>query len=110
MYDAGAILALDRAKVLDPAMVDKCVGQGAVLLSLSGVTHQATLLGQHKEMVVLIADVERNGLRHDRPRLAHLGKLDGEAVTLAYDLLLGQTCLTVDGNGAGLDQLRTGRA
>ena len=110
VHDAGAILALDHAKVLDPAMVDKCVGQGAILMPVGWVAHQAALLGQHKEMVVLITDVERNGLRRDRPRLAHLGKLDGDAVTLANDLLLGQARLAVDGNGAGLDQLRAGRA
>ena len=39
-----------------------------------------------------------------------LGQVDRDAIAGAYGALFRETSLTVDGNGASLDQMRAGRA
>ncbi|EJW93734.1 hypothetical protein EVA_18159 [gut metagenome] len=44
MHDAGAVLALDGAQVLEAAMVGERVGERAVHVPVRGVAHQPALL------------------------------------------------------------------
>ena len=74
------------------------------------MAHQTALLGEDDEIVVLVANVEGNGLWNDGSRFADLGKLDGDAVTLGNLLLFGEARFAVDGHGTRLNELRAGRA
>ena len=110
MHDAGAVLTLHSTKMIDAAVVDQSVRKGAALVAMGGMAHQAPLLGEHDKVVVLVADIEGNGLGNHVGRVVRLGQVDRDAIAGAYGVLFRETSLTVDGNGASLDQMRAGRA
>ena len=110
MHDAGAVLTLHGTKMIDTAVVDQGVRKGAALVAMGGMAHQPALLGEHNEIVVLIANVERDGLGNHIGGIVRLGQVDRDAIAGAYGVLFRETSLTVDGNGASLDQMRAGRA
>ena len=63
MHDAGAIaFTLDVAQVLDAAMVDQGIDQRAIGMIDRRMAHKPRLLGDDKQVVVLVADIERYGL------------------------------------------------
>jgi len=110
MHDAGAVLTLHGTKMIDTAVVDQGVRKRAALVAVGGMAHQPALLGEHNEIVVLIANVERDGLGNHIGGIVRLGQVDRDAVTGAYGILFCQTGLAVHDYGAALDQMRAGRA
>ena len=110
MHDPRAVLTLHGTKMVDATVVDQSVRKGAALVAMGGMAHQAPLLGEHDKVVVLVADIEGNGLRNHIGRVVRLGQVDRDAIAGAYGVLFRETNLTVDGNGASLDQMRAGRA
>ena len=110
MHDTGAVLALYGAQMVDTAVIDQGVGKRAALMAMGRMTHQATLLGEHDEIVVLIANVERNRLGDHVGRIVRLGQIDRNAVAGTHGVLFRQAGLAIDSNGTALDQMRTGRA
>ena len=110
MHDAGAVLALHGAQMVDTAVIDQGVGKRAALMSMGRMAHQATLLGEHDEIVVLIANVERDGLGDHVGGIVRLGQVDRNTVAGTHGVLFRQAGLAVDGDGAALNQMRTGRA
>ena len=87
MHDAGAVLTLHGTKMIDTAMVDQSVCKGAALVAMGGVAHQAALLGEHDEVVVLVTDIEGNGLGNHISGIVRLGQVDRDAVTGAHGIL-----------------------
>ena len=53
---------------------------------MGGMAHQAALLGEHNEVVVLVADIERNGLGNHIGGIMLLGQVDRDAVTGAHSI------------------------
>ena len=89
MYDARAILALNGAEMVEAAVVRQGVCQRAILMAMRRMAHEPALLGQHEQVIVLVANIEWNGLRHDGPGLANLGELDRDTVPHRDGLLFG---------------------
>ena len=87
MHDPRTVLPLHGPQMLDAAVVDERVGERAVLVPVRRVAHQAALLGEDDQVIVLIAYVEGNRLGHDGARLPDLGQLDADAVALRHRLL-----------------------
>ena len=87
MHDAGAVLTLHGTKMIDAAVVDQSVRKGAALVAVGGMAHQAALLGEHDEVVVLVADIEGNGLGNHVGRIVRLGQVDRDAVAGAHSIL-----------------------
>lgn len=58
MHDAGAVLALHGAQMVNATVIDQGVRKGAALVAMGGMAHQTALLGEHDEVVVLVADIE----------------------------------------------------
>ena len=87
MHDAGAVLTLHGTKMIDTAVVDQGVRKRAALVAVGGMAHQPALLGEHNEIVVLIANVERDGLGNHIGGIVRLGQVDRDAVTGAYGIL-----------------------
>lgn len=87
MHDPGAVLTLHGTKMVDATVVDQSVRKGAALVAMGGMAHQAPLLGEHEEVVVLVADIEGNGLRNHVSRIVRLGQVNRDAVTGAYGIL-----------------------
>ena len=56
-------------------------------MTMRRMAHQAALLGEHHEIVVLIANVERDGLGDHVGRVMRLGQVDRDAVTGVYGIL-----------------------
>ena len=110
MHDAGTVLALHGAQVVDTAVIDQGIGKRAALMAMGRMAHQATLLGEHDEIVVLIANVERYGLGNHVGGIVRLRQIDRNAIAGTHGVLFGQAGLAIDGNGAALDQMRAGRA
>ena len=54
--------ALDVAQMLDAAVVDQGIDQRAVGVIDRGMAHKPRLLGDDEHVVVLVADIERDGL------------------------------------------------
>ena len=74
------------------------------------MAHQAALLGEHDEVVVLIANVERDGLGNHVGGIVRLGQINRNTVTGSHGVLFGQAGLAIDYYGPALNQMRTGRA
>ena len=91
-------------------MVDQSVRKGAALVAMGGMAHQAPLLGEHDKVVVLVADIEGNGLGNHIGGIVRLGQVDRDAVTDAYGILFGQAGLAIDYYGTALNQMCAGRA
>ena len=87
------------------------VGEGVVPVAARGVAHQAGLLGEHDDVLVLIADVERDVVGgHDGGGLAAAGgHLDAQLVSLEHQALLGRG-RPVDQDAAALDEAHGGAA
>lgn len=74
------------------------------------MAHQATLLGEHNEIVVLIANVERDGLGNHIGGIVRLRQIDRNTVAGSHGVLFRQTGLAIDTYGTALNQMRAGRA
>ena len=110
MHDAGAVLALHGAQMVDTAVIDQGIRERTALMTMCRMAHQAALLGEHDKVVVLIANVERDGLGNHIGGIVQLGQIDRNTIAGAHGILFGQAGLAIDGNGASLDQMRAGRA
>ena len=111
VHDARAVLALHLGQVTGAAVGHQGVCQGVVPVAARGVAHQAGLLGEHDDVLVFIADVERDVVGgNDGGRLAAArGHLDGDLVALEHQALLGGGG-AVDQDAAGLDEAHGGAA
>ena len=87
MHDAGAVLTLHGTQMVNAAVVDQSVRKRAALVAMGGMAHQAALLGEHDEVVVLVTNIEGNGLRNHVSRIVRLGQVDRDAVTGAHGIL-----------------------
>ena len=74
------------------------------------MAHQPALLGEHNEIVVLIANVERDGLGNHIGGILRLGQIDRNTVAGSHGVLFGQAGLAIDTYSTALNQMRTGRA
>ena len=110
MHDTGAILALHGTQMVDTAMIDQGIRERAALMTMRRMAHQATLLGEHNEIVVLIANVERDGLGNHIGGIVRLGQIDRNTVAGSHGVLFRQTGLAIDTYGTALNQMRAGRA
>ena len=96
--------------MIDTAVVDQGVRKRAALVAAGGMAHQATLLGEHNEIVVLIANVERDGLGNHIGGIVRLGQIDRNTVAGSHGVLFRQAGLAIDTYGTALNQMRAGRA
>ena len=80
MHDTGAVLALHGAQMVDTAVVDQGIRERTALMTMRRMAHQAALLGEHDEVVVLVADIEGNGLGNHVGRVVRLGQVNRNAV------------------------------
>ena len=87
MYDPGAVLTLHGTKMVDATVIDQSVRKRAALVAMGGMAHKAPLLGEHDEVIVLVADIEGNGLGNHVSRIVRLGQVNRDAVTGAYGIL-----------------------
>lgn len=110
MYDTGAVLALHGAQMVDAAVVDQGVRKRTALVAVSRMAHQAALLGEHDEVVVLIANVRADGLGNHVGGIVRLGQINRNTVTGSYGVLFGQAGLAIDHYGPTLNQMYAGRA
>ena len=114
MHDAGAVVALQAAKVLGAAMSNEGVGQRVIHMARTRVADKPLLLGKDDQVVILVADVERNvGIGRERGvRRSRVRVLDRSADTVAKQhlLRLGGRRRLVDGDLASLHELGTGGA
>ena len=78
-------------------------------MAMRRMAHETALLGEHDKVVVLIADIEGNGLGNHVGRVVRLGQVDRNTVAGSHGVLFGQAGLAIDGNSAPLDQMRAGR-
>ena len=90
-------------------MVDERVHQRAVVVVDRGVAHQAHLLRQHQEVLVLEADVQVDGLAFERAGGCLLGRLVHDGVAGRHGVLLGHV-RAVHEHGALLNGARGGAA
>ena len=86
MHDAGSVLALHGTKMIDAAVVDQGVRKGAALVTMGGMAHETALFGEYDEVVVLVANIERDGLGNHIGRIVRLGQVDRDAVTGAHSI------------------------
>ena len=107
MHDAGAILALQLAQMGVAAMGDKRIGEGIIDMAGARVAYEADLLGEHDEVVVLEADIERDVVvgREQASRLGDVGQHSLDAIAKQDLLALGCGERGVNGDGALLDEL-----
>ncbi len=114
MHDAGALLPLQHPQVVVAAVGHKRIGEGVVDMARARVAHEARLLRQDDEVVVLKAYIEVNvGVRGKQAaRLAGLLFLDlGDHAVAEQDFLgLRGRRARVDEHGARLNELGAGRA
>ena len=87
MHDAGAVLALHGAQMVNATVIDQGVRKGAALVAMGGMAHQTALLGEHDEVVVLVADIEGNGLGNHIGGIVRLGQIDRNTVAGAHGIL-----------------------
>ena len=87
MHDAGAVLTLHGAQMVDTAVIDQGIRERTALMTMRRMAHQAALLGKHDEVIVLVADIEGNGLGNHVSRIVRLGQVNRDAVTGAYGIL-----------------------
>ena len=78
-------------------------------MTMRRMAHQAALLGEHNEIVVLIANVERDGLGNHIGGIVRLGQIDRNTVAGSHGVLFRQAGLAIDTNGTALNQMRAGR-
>ena len=109
MHDAGSVLTLHGAQMVDTAVIDQGIRERTALMTMRRMAHQAALLGEHNEIIVLIANVERDGLGNHIGGIVRLGQIDRNTVAGSHGVLFGQAGLAIDSDGAALDQMRTGR-
>ena len=109
MHDTGAVLALHGAQMVDTAVIDQGIRERTALMTMRRMAHQTALLGEHNEIIVLIANVERDGLGNHIGGIVRLGQIDRNAVTGSHDVLFGQASLAIDYYGTALNQMRAGR-
>ena len=86
MHDAGAVLTLHGTQMVNAAVVDQSVRKRAALVAMGGMAHQAALLGEHDEVVVLVTDIEGDGLGNHISGIMRLGLVDRDAVTGAHSI------------------------
>lgn len=110
MHDTGAVLTLHGAQMVDAAVIDQRIRERTALMTMRRMAHQAALLGEHDEVVVLVADIERDGLGNHVGRVVRLGQVDRNAVAGSHGILFGQAGLAIDTYGPALNQMRAGRA
>ena len=103
MHNTGAVLALHGTQMVDTAMIDQGVGKRAALVTMGRMAHQATLLGEHDEIVILIANVERDSLGNHIGGIVRLGQIDRNTIAGTHSVLFRQAGLAIDGNGTALD-------
>mgnify|MGYP006978842099 CR=1 FL=1 len=110
MHNTGAVLALHGAQMIDTAVINQGIRERTALMAMRRMAHQAALLGEHDKVVVLIADIEGNGLGNHVGRVVRLGEVDRNTVAGSHGVLFGQAGLTIDTYGTALNQMRAGRA
>ena len=110
MHDAGSVLTLHGAQMVDTAVIDQGIRERTALMTMRRMAHQAALLGEHNEIIVLIANVERDALGNHIGGIVRLGQIDRNTVAGSHGVLFGQAGLAIDSDGAALDQMRAGRA
>lgn len=76
MHNTGAVLALHGAQMVDTAVIDQGIRERTALMTMRRMAHQAALLGEYNEIIVLIADIEGNGLGNHVGRIVRLGQVD----------------------------------
>ena len=86
MHDAGAVLALHGAQMVNATVIDQGVRKGAALVAMGGMAHQTALLGEHDEVVVLVTDIEGDGLGNHISGIMRLGQVDRDTVTGAHSI------------------------
>ena len=96
--------------MVNTAVIDQGIRERTALMTMRRMAHQAALLGEHDKVVVLVANIEGNGLGNHVGRVVRLGQIDRNTVAGSHGILFGQAGLAVDGNGAALNQMRAGRA
>ena len=74
--------------MVDTAVIDQGIRERTALMTMRRMAHQAALLGEYNEIIVLIANVERDGFGNHVSRIVRLGKVDRDAVTGAHGILL----------------------
>jgi len=110
MYDTGAVLALHGAQMVDTAVIDQRIRERTALMTMRRMAHQAALLGEHDEVVVLIANVERDGLGNHVGGIVRFGQINRNTVTGSHGVLFGQAGLAIDHYDPTLNQMCAGRA
>ncbi len=60
MHDARPVLALHLSEIADTTMGDKGIYQRIAMMPLGRMAHEPRLLGKHDEMLVLVANVQRD--------------------------------------------------
>lgn len=88
MHDTGAVLALHGAQMVDTAVIDQGIRERTALMAMRRMAHQAALLGEHNEIVILIANVERDGLGNHIGGIVRLGQVDRNTVAGSHGVLL----------------------
>ena len=111
MHDARPVLALHLSQVADAAMGDKGIYQGVAIMPPRRMAHEARLLGEHDEMLVLVANVQGNVIDSlDYATFAATGRnLDVDLIAGHHDALLGRG-LAVNEYATGLDEAHGSRA
>ena len=98
----------------ESAVGNEGVGECVVDVPGTGVAHEARLLGEHDEVLVLVADVEVDVGVGGKPTLGdkRLGLLDGGAHAVSHQhlLALGGGGRLVDGDEPRLHELGASRA
>ena len=96
--------------MVDTTVIDQGIRERTALMTMCRMAHQAALLGEHNEIVVLIANVERDGLGNHIGGIVRLGQIDRNTVAGSHGVLFGQAGLAIDAYGTALNQMRAGRA
>ena len=89
MHDAGAVLALHGTQMVDTTVIDQGIRERTALMTMCRMAHQAALLGEHNEIVVLIANVERDGLGNHIGGIVRLGQIDRNTIAGTHGVFFG---------------------
>ena len=80
MHDTRPVLPLHRTEMIDSAVVHKGIGERARIMAVGGMTHKTALLGQHDQVIVLKANIQRDSLGNDLGAFVKLRQLDRNAI------------------------------
>ena len=90
-------------------MIYKRIGKRTRIMSMSWMAYETTLLGQNDQVIILIANIQRNRLRDDLGTFVDFGQLYRNSIASRNGVFLRSTGLTVHIDRAGLKQTRACR-